>query len=215
MAELLDVYNANREHMGVADRNVVHAFGLWHKTVHCWIIIRGTDGRAKMVFQRRALKTSTTQGRLYTTASGHVDAGESLETSFTREIAEEIGLNAGAGQQIEPRHLYETVWVADMKRGDGTAFIDRVFCNVYFAEYNGGLSDFKFTDGEVESVVAIDLADFIEFSKRPENKTIMGTEFTGSKTHDITLTAADFTLVGDETIYSKFGVIAERIADTI
>jgi ADP-ribose pyrophosphatase YjhB (NUDIX family) len=213
MTEMLDVYNANRERVGVAERSVVHAFGLWHKTVHCWIVIRGGDGRAKMVFQRRVSKSGVHKADLYTTVSGHVDAGASLEVSFKREIAEEIGLECG--KQIQPKWMYETIWIADMKRKDGSAFIDRVFCNVYYAEYGGALSDFKFTDGEVASVAAIDLADFIAFSKDPAGKTIAASEYDGTATRDVVLTADDFRIVADETIYSKFGVIAERIAGSL
>ena len=51
MTEFLDVYDANKNHLGTADRNVVHAYGLWHKTVHCWMIIDGENG-SELVFQR-------------------------------------------------------------------------------------------------------------------------------------------------------------------
>jgi len=195
---MLDVYDANRRLIGTADRNVVHACGLWHKTVHCWIVWRG-----KLVFQRRAAG-ATNGGKLYTTASGHVSAGESIETAFAREIAGEIGI-----KPEHPRKLSETVWIGDFKKSDGTMFIDRVFANVFFAEYDGWLGDFKFDDGEVDAVVAIDLDKFIEFARA--GGTCAATEFDGHEIHEIIVLPADFVLIGDETVYGKYAKNAEQI----
>mgnify|MGYP003701551695 CR=1 FL=1 len=93
MTEFLDVYDANKNHLGTADRNVVHAYGLWHKTVNCWMIIDGENGQ-ELVFQRRSRSRAENGGKLYTTASGHVSAGESLETAFASEVSQETGINA-------------------------------------------------------------------------------------------------------------------------
>ncbi|MDR0726854.1 MAG: NUDIX domain-containing protein [Rickettsiales bacterium] len=209
MTEFLDVYDANRRHVGSADRNVVHAFGLWHKTVHCWIVL--DDQNSKMVFQRRARTLKDNPGKLYTTASGHVSAGESVADAFKREISQEIGLDIST---LDPRLLYETVWIGDIKRADGVPFNDRVFCNVFYAPYNGSLSDFKFTDGEVDGLVAIDLDQIIDFV-RAKIDNVTGTEFDGENTTEVNLTKDDFVLVGNETVYDKFGRIAERIKSGI
>ncbi|MCL2748647.1 MAG: NUDIX domain-containing protein [Alphaproteobacteria bacterium] len=200
MTEMLDVYDANRRHIGTADRNVVHAMGLWHKTVHCWLVWNG-----KLLFQRRSRKLDSNPGKLYTTASGHVSAGESLEDAFRREIAQEIGVKAD-----NPKHLYETVWIGDFTKTDGKPFLDRVFANVYYASYAGELSDFKFTDGEVDSIVAIDLEEFIAFARKPIGS-IPALEFDGREIQNITVGGQDFTLVGDEDIYNKYGQKAEQI----
>ena len=207
MAEMLDVYNANRQHIGVADRNVVHTCGLWHKTVHCWIVLVSANEKPKLVFQRRSRKLMDNPGSLYTTASGHVSAGETLEIAFARESEQEIGLTA----KINPIHLYETPWVADFKRTDGSLFVDRVFANVYYAEYNGALSDFKFNDGEVDDLTAIDLDDFIQFSTGKLDRPLMGLEYNGTDIREVELSMADFVLNPGETIYGKYGSIADRI----
>lgn len=210
MAEFLDVYDAGRRHIGTADRNVVHAYGLWHKTVHCWIVVEGENG-PMMLFQRRSRSRAENGGKLYTTASGHVSAGETLETAFASEVAQEIGIDASV---LNPHHLYETIWIGDIKRGDGSMFIDRVFCNVYYSKYSGQMSDFKFTDGEVDGVVAISLNDIIKFT-HGQIDSVHGIEFDGKDTSEHELTKDDFVLVGNENIYDKFGHIAERIRDDI
>jgi 8-oxo-dGTP pyrophosphatase MutT (NUDIX family) len=211
MTEFLDVYDANRNHIGTADRNVVHACGLWHKTVHCWLVIRGDDGLPMMIFQRRSKSRAENGGKLYTTASGHVSAGETLESAFASEIAQEIGIDAST---LKPHHLYETIWIGDIKRRDGLMFIDRVFANVYYALYQGDMSDLKFADGEVDSVVAIGLDDVIDFV-RGRMDAVQGIEFDGQATQAVTLGASDFVLGENETVYDKFGRIAEQIKNDI
>jgi len=205
MTEILDVYDANRRLLGTADRNVVHSCGLWHKTVHCWLVWNG-----KLLFQRRSRKLDSNPGKLYTTASGHVSAGEDLATAFRREVAQEIGLGLNSEKVSTPKHLYETVWIADMKKTNGQLLIDRVFANVYYAIYRGELSDFQFTDGEVDSIVAIDLASFIEFA-HGQSGTIPALEFDGTEVHEVTLGEKDFVLNAVENIYTKYGKNAEQI----
>ncbi|MDR1696782.1 MAG: NUDIX domain-containing protein [Rickettsiales bacterium] len=205
MTEFLDVYDANKKHIGTADRNVVHAFGLWHKTVHCWIVWRG-----QLLFQRRARKLDNNPGKLYTTASGHVSAGETLDAAFRHEVMEEIGLSLDNPKLGAPTHLYETVWVADMKKTNGEIMRDRVFCNNYFAEYSGELTDFKFTDGEVDGVVAIPLEQFITLS-HGDGAPVPATEFDGQNIIEFTVTETDFILNPGENIHTKYGRIAETI----
>lgn len=206
MTEMLDVYDANKKHIGTADRNVVHTFGLWHNTVHCWLVVM-IDGTPHMVFQRRAHNLSANAGKLYTTASGHVSAGETLETAFNREIAQEIGIDVTS---LTPKHLSAGPWVADIKRNDGSLFVDRVFANVYYSVYNGNMKDFRFTDGEVAGIVAIDLDRVIEFFNGVTTS-VSALEFDGEKIIDVTLTPADFVCNDGENLRDKFGSIANKI----
>ncbi|MDR3208989.1 MAG: NUDIX domain-containing protein [Rickettsiales bacterium] len=204
MAEMLDVYDANRKLLGTADRNVVHAAGLWHRTVHCWI---GVDG--KIIFQRRSRNLDNNAGKLYTTASGHVSAGETLKQAFEREIAQEIGLKIEGAEFVD-----EIVWVADMKKKDGTPIIDRVFANVCCALLSGGDADFwkqfRFTDGEVDGVVAIDSGAFLELCAAARDA-VSGAEWDGRKLAEIKLAPGDFVLNSGETLSGKYGKIAEFI----
>lgn len=199
MTEMLDVYDANRRHIGTADRKVVHTFGLWHKTVHCWLVWNG-----KLIFQRRA-KNIDNGGKLYTTASGHVSAGETVSETFSREIEQEIGIKI-----INPKKLYEGIYIGDLKKTDGSMFCDRAFPNVFFAKYDGDIRDLKFNDGEVDSVVAIDLENFINFARNTSGQ-ISAMEFDGINAFEVDISEQDFVLIGDETVYSKFGTIAEKI----
>ena len=174
------------------------------------MIIDGENG-PELVFQRRSRARADNGGKLCTIASGHVSAGESLETAFASEVSQETGINAS---QLSPRHLYESIWIGDIKRHDGSMFIDRVFCNVYYSKYNAAISDFKLNDGEVDGFVAINLDDIIDFS-HGKIDSVSGVEFDGNEVKSIGLKRDDFVLVGNETIYDKFGHIAERIKSDI
>jgi len=202
--EYLDVYDANGKLIGPADRKVVHACGLWHKTVHCWIVWDG-----KMVFQRRSRKLDNNPGKLYSTASGHITAGETVEQAFAREIHQEIGIHPK-----NPIFLEEHPWVADMKKTDGSLFIDRVFSNIFWAKHDGRLEDLKFDDGEVDSVVAIDLDEFEKWSRKPVGE-ISGIEWDGEKTFEVKIAANDFVINEGENIYYKYGKKVDMIRMSI
>ncbi|MDR0449211.1 MAG: NUDIX domain-containing protein [Rickettsiales bacterium] len=200
MVEFLDIYDANGRLVGQADRNVAHAFGLWHKTIHCWVVWDG-----KLVFQRRGSRAGVRRDNLYVSASGHVAAGETIPKAFAREVEQEIGIAAQG-----PKFLDEFVWVKDMKKADGSVVVDRAFSNVFWAEHSGKIEDFKFNDGEVHSVVAIDLDSFADWSFFAEGE-IDGLEWDGKNVRAVKIAAEDFLLNDGETIAKKYGMIADMI----
>jgi len=102
--EYLDIYDEFGKYIGKELRDVVHEKALWHKTVHCWLY----DKAGNVFFQIRK-----DRGTLYTTASGHLQAGETIADGFHREIKEELGID------IEENELIYT----GMQKGN-TAFIN-------------------------------------------------------------------------------------------
>lgn len=203
MAEQLDVYDANGKLIGVADRDVVHTFGLWHKTVHCWIVL--SDGR--IVFQRRAQHT-TNGGRLYTTASGHISAGETAPEAFSKEIMQEVGIKIAVSDAV--RLPFFSPFVFDQIKVDGKVFADRVFPEIYFAKYSDSLESFKFQDGEVSGIAAINMDDYLALANN-DVKEITIEEYDGKITQRKNITSDDFLLVGRDTLYSKFGTVISAI----
>jgi len=204
MIEFLDVYDANRKLVGTADRAVVHTFGLWHKVVHCWVVWND-----KLVFQRRSHLLDNNPGKLYTTASGHVSAGENFEQAFKREVRQEIGV-----VPQNPMPLYDFVFVQDIKKTDGSLFVDRVFASFFWAKYDGNLSDFVFSNDEIDSLVAIDLETLLKWSHNPADK-IEGQEWDGKKLTDVKLVANEFLVNSGETVYSRYGKVVEMIKEQI
>lgn len=200
--EYLDVYDEEGNYLGQAPRDVVHKDALWHNTVHCWLY----DEKGNVYFQIRK-----DEGKLYTTASGHVKAAESLNDGFAREIKEEIGLD------VDPNKITLVgivPFIKDLQKADGTMFRDRAKANVYVANFKGNISDFIFDPNEVLGVVKVNakdalkvLTDGIGTIKGVVIKTVDGKNIEEEK--DISYD--DFLFFDGETPLTKYGFILEKI----
>lgn len=148
--EYLDIYDENGNYIGKETRENVHKNALWHKTVHCWLY----DKEGNVYFQIRA-----DVNKLYTTASGHIKAGETVKQGFAREIKEEIGINVNY-EKAELVNIY--TFTMDKQKSDGSMFRDRAFSNVYVCEYNGNGKDFNFDTSEVTGLVKVNAQDTLD-----------------------------------------------------
>lgn len=90
-AEWFDVVDGSDRVVGRAPRGEVHRRRLLHRAVH--VILLRPDGA--LFLQKRSEKKDTAPGRWVSSCSGHVDAGEDYAEAARREIAEEIGVDAG------------------------------------------------------------------------------------------------------------------------
>lgn len=155
--ELLDIYDEKGNHIGTEERKIVHQKALWHKTVHCWLY----DKLGNVYFQiRKDEKT------FYTTASGHVSAGETLREAFGREIKEEIGIDI----DYERAELIEVVnFKLDRENKDGTMFKDRAFANVFAYKIDGILA-FNLDPKEVIGIVKVNAKEVLDLFKKGSGK---------------------------------------------
>jgi isopentenyldiphosphate isomerase len=92
--EILPVVDACDRVTGSARRDVIHARGLRHRAVHVLVL----DARGRLFVQKRAAGKDTFAGRYDSSASGHVDRGESYRACALRELREELGLRVPAGR---------------------------------------------------------------------------------------------------------------------
>ncbi len=114
-----------------------------------------------MYFQIRA-----NSQKLYTSASGHVLAGENINQAFHREILEEIGVE----EDINNAKLVEVnVWKMD-KIKNGVPLIDRAFANVYISKIDKYFVNFKFDENEVLGIVKVNAKECLDLLKGDINK---------------------------------------------
>ena len=89
--ELIDVLDENRNNTGkILSREEVHKRGLWHKTVHIWVINKKGD----ILLQKRSPMKKTSPNMWTTSVSGHLSAGDSSIEGAIRELKEETGYNS-------------------------------------------------------------------------------------------------------------------------
>ena len=94
--ELFDVVDEADHVIGVAPRSEVHARRWWHRAVH--IFVRNTRG--ELLIHLRT-PTKDEYPNCYTSsASGHVDSGETYSVAAQRELREELGL-AGPLRELQ------------------------------------------------------------------------------------------------------------------
>jgi len=208
MAELIDVYTKEGEHIGVADRNVAHRFGLWHRTVHCWII---KDGKS-LVFQKRGAKLAVDPGKLFSTASGHVSAGETVSDAVRREIFEETGIRIVDAVEIfhEP-YLYDTVLAK------GREHHDYIVWYLFAAKCDAPLSDYRPQDEELDGFVELNIAELYKLADHKidfmrASALLRGSDG-GFAVTEVDVKEGDFLMYDGETLANKFVPSLRRICE--
>ena len=206
MAELIDVYTKEGEHIGVADRNVAHRFGLWHRTVHCWII---KDGKS-LVFQKRSEKLLVNPGKLFSTASGHVSAGETIAQAFSREIFEETGIKVE-----NPIEIFNKPYLYDTVLKNGREHHDYIIWYLYAAKVNKPLSEYNPQDEEVDGFVEINIKNLHKLADGKINSMkapaiLRQVDGTLALT-EIDVKESDFLLLSGETLANKFSLWLKEV----
>lgn len=203
--EYLDIYDENGNYIGKETRENVHKNALWHKTVHCWLY----DKEGNVYFQIRA-----DVNKLYTTASGHIKAGETVKQGFAREIKEEIGIDINY-EKAELVNIY--TFTMDKQKSDGSVFRDRAFSNVYVCEYTGTGKNFNFDTNEVTGLVKVNAQDTLDLING-KRKNISSTVYknindTIKSNIQENLVLDNFLVNKGETAIEKYGDILNKIIE--
>ena len=196
----LDYYDKFGNHLGIKERSVIHEEGLWHKTVHCWIY----DDAGNVYFQIRS-----ESGKLYTTASGHVDAGETVQEALKRESLEEVGVEI----DFDNTDMVEiNVWKYDDEK-EGNTYFDRAFSNVYISKL-GRDQNFRLDCDEILGVVKVNACDTLELLRTGKGSVralkILRNK-TSSKIVESKVTLEDFFVTPGENAFLKYGKILQSV----
>lgn len=198
--EYLDVYDEDGNYLRQEERSVVHKEALWHKTVHCWLYDR--DGN--VYFQIRK-----DNKKLYTTASGHVLAKESVIDAFGREIKEEIGIDV----VYQEAHFVQMI-PFQLDREDG--FRDRAFAHVYVCLYEGNGVDFQFDPEELLGVARVKAQEVLALFKKEVGSIDATLIQSGNHKNQIQqqeILFPDFLVNKGETALLKYGDVLEKIIE--
>ena len=94
--EIFDVVNERDEVVGQKPRSEVHRLGLMHRAVHVLVF----NAVGQVFLQKRSMSKDRQPGLWDSSASGHLDTGESYDACALREVREEIGLTLNS---VPPR----------------------------------------------------------------------------------------------------------------
>lgn len=86
--ELLDVVDSNNVPLKPLTRKEIHDRELMHRAVHIFV----TTPKGNLILQKRSHLKDRFPNLWDSSASGHVDAGESCEEAALRELEEELGI---------------------------------------------------------------------------------------------------------------------------
>ncbi|WP_245987421.1 NUDIX hydrolase [Cohnella lupini] len=159
---MFDVYDERGNWTGTAERGEVHAKGLWHHTVHCWLVrfdenaVGGNGRRARILIQQRSDNKDTNPGCFDITAAGHLEAGETPE-AVVRELEEELGVRVGFEE------LADFGIIREQESGivGGVEYIDAEVSHVYGLSTSIDLMDFRLQEEEVAGLYEADADELI------------------------------------------------------
>lgn len=146
--ELIDILDEKGEKTGqILSRKDVHSLGLWHKSVHIWIL----NSKGELLLQKRSLTKESNPGQWDISVAGHLSAGESSIDGAKKEIYEEIGLEVENTELI----LIGTITQSSLHK-NGT-YINNEFNDVYILKKDIDLASVKLQAEEVAEIAFIPL----------------------------------------------------------
>ena len=148
--ELIDYYDENGNHKGVVDKSIAHKEGLWHKSVHVWIV----NDKKQILLQKRCADKKFFPNHWDCSFAGHIGAGETSLISALREGEEELGLTI---DEKELEYLFtikeKFIW-NDINSNE--------FVDVYILRKNIKIEDLKYQKEEVEVASYFDMDELFD-----------------------------------------------------
>ncbi len=119
--EFFDVLNPDGTTAGYSlSRDEVHKKGLWHRTVHIWIL----NSNNELLIQKRSYQKEVYPGLWDISCAGHLSCGEDCYSGAIRELEEELGLT------VEPNELKYLFTVTQHYSHPDRLFIDNELVDV-------------------------------------------------------------------------------------
>ena len=149
--ELLDVLAEDGRVVGRKPRHLVHRDHDLHGLVFVWSAFAAGQ-RPVMVLQRRGRPGDPYAGQVDALAGGHILAGETAVDAGRRELLEEVGVTADAG---------DLLFLGSSRKERATGDCRRILQHLLLYPVPLDLSQLRFSD-EVDGLAEVDLEEFSE-----------------------------------------------------
>lgn len=146
--EMIDQYNLRGEKIGVVDKADAHKLGLWHKSVHVWLI----NNNNEILLQYRCKDKKLFPNTWDCSFAGHIGAGETSIESVLREGKEEIGIDVDI-DKLE--YIFTNKEILKYEDIDSREFVD-----IYLLRQNFELENIEFQQEEVSDAKYVSLDEF-------------------------------------------------------
>ena len=164
--ELVDHLSANGKFIGTVDKAIAHQFGLWHRSIHLWIV----NDQNEILLQKRCANKKFYPNVYDCSVAGHVGATEETWRTAIRESKEELGVDIDI-KKDELELLFtirEQLCYHDI---DSREFVD-----VYLLRKNVKLSDLTYQEEEVSGAKYVPLKEFFSLIEAKDPSLFMHTE---------------------------------------
>ncbi|MFC1721446.1 NUDIX domain-containing protein [Patescibacteria group bacterium] len=130
-------------------RERVHREGLWHKSVHVWII----NDKDELLIQKRAPEKDSHPNEWDISTAGHISSGETPISTAISEAKEELGID------ITENELKKLFTHKNQSIQHGGKFINNEFTDVYLVRKNVDVQKLKLQPEEVSEVKLVHYKD--------------------------------------------------------
>lgn len=154
--EIIDEYNNIGEKIGTVDKEIAHEKGLWHKSVHVWIL----NDKNEILLQYRCTDKKLYPNTWDVSFAGHISAGESSAEAVIREGKEELGIEVNLDKL---NYVFTNREEIKYKEIDSKEFVD-----IFILKQDIKLDKIEFQKEEVSDAKYVSIDEFFKLAK--ENK---------------------------------------------
>lgn len=159
--EIVDIVDVNGVPTGeTVERQRAHREGIRHRTSHVWLV-RTRGDKLQLLLQKRSADKDSFPGCYDISSAGHIPAGHGFTESALRELREELGIEADAGELIDcgiRRFRFERDF-------HGSHFVDDQVSRVFCIRLDLPEEAFRLQTEEVESVKWFDWQECMDMTR--------------------------------------------------
>ena len=153
---MLDIVDEHDRPLGVKKlRSDVHRDGDWHREAHVFVY----NGKGQLLYQLRGPHQESFPNCWDVSAGGHVEAGSEYLESAQKELEEELGIIAAAGELTEALYWHDEI------RDTVRNLINRAWRKVFLYRYDGRLENLKLEKGSVVRVQFFSEEEIAQFNE--------------------------------------------------